>query len=334
MDLVYFRSGGCALVLSDIWNVPWLCKCILMVSLCSCHSWFMGAFSTLRKRICISISITCFSPHSTPALEGSLNSGSPSWPTLPWHQGGCRNRGATGSALWEQGSCCRGLWWDVPLLMPSKDPWHICSCLSALPPCPDVGEGHSPVSCLVPNTGPCLHIHSEKEQPTKEQVQLGTLTPLPSPLLQGWQEDKQEALGTHPFLVSCRVVPVSKAGLEEDSYPKPPESISYVLDRDPKATVPSRLHLHPSCKPGGCSKVLCQPRHCSLSPALPLLICAVWMGCHSSLSVLQTLRACTRGGLGASNVWETTWAALQAPPATSQLNWGLERCSSCLPRKH
>lgn len=61
------------------------------------------------------------------------------------------------------------------------------------------GEGNSPASCLVPNTE-CLHTHSEKRQPAKERGRQGTLTPLPSPLLQGWQEDKQEALGTHPFL--------------------------------------------------------------------------------------------------------------------------------------
>lgn len=70
------------------------------------------------------------------------------------------------------------------------------------------GEGNSPVSFLVPNTGPCLHTHSEKQQPTKERGQLETLTPLPSLLLQEWQEDKQEALGTRPFLVSYRVVPL------------------------------------------------------------------------------------------------------------------------------
>lgn len=29
-------------------------------------------------------------------------------------------------------------------------------------------EGKSPVSCLVPNTSPCLHTHCEKQQPTKE----------------------------------------------------------------------------------------------------------------------------------------------------------------------
>lgn len=70
------------------------------------------------------------------------------------------------------------------------------------------GEGNSPVSCLVPNTGPCLHTHCGKQQPTKEQGRLGMPTPLSTPLLQGWQEDKQEALETRPFLVSCRFVPV------------------------------------------------------------------------------------------------------------------------------
>lgn len=55
---------------------------------------------------------------------------------------------------------------------------HLCLCpartpgtfapVSALPPCCDEGEGNSPVSCLVPNTSPCLHTRSEKQWPTKE----------------------------------------------------------------------------------------------------------------------------------------------------------------------
>lgn len=115
------------------------------------------------------------------------------------------------------------------------------------------GEGNSPVSFLAPNTGPCLHTYSEKHQPSKEQGQLGTLTPLPSPLLQGWQEDRQKALGTHPFLVSCRVVPVLRWAQKQTPIQHHLKAyhMSWTsgLHRDPKDTISSRLHLYPSCKP-------------------------------------------------------------------------------------
>lgn len=83
------------------------------------------------------------------------------------------------------------------------------------------------------------------------------------------------------FLQDCACYKVSS---QADSYPKPPESVSRLGQvggtgiRKPLS--PLHFIFTPPANPGGHRKFLCQPRHCSLSPALPLLICAVWMGCH------------------------------------------------------
>lgn len=125
--------------------------------------------------------------HSSSARE--LEFCFPQLPHIALASGGYRSRDATGSALWEQSSCCRDLWWDRPLFMPSKDPWHVWSCFSALSPLCDKGVRQHPLLL------PCLLTCSERQQPANQEGCLGMLTPLPSPLSQGWQEEKQKPWG-------------------------------------------------------------------------------------------------------------------------------------------
>lgn len=106
------------------------------------------------------------------------------------------------------------------------------------------------------------------------------LTPLPSPSLQGWQKDNQEALGIHPFLVSCRFVPFLGQAKKQTPIQNHLKAHHMCCAGIQKPLSPLAFISTPPANPGGHSKFLCQLRHCSLSPALPLLICAVWIGCH------------------------------------------------------
>lgn len=51
MNLVYLQHGGTAWVLSDIWSIPWLCKCFLMVSFVFLSLLIYWAFSTQKKNL-------------------------------------------------------------------------------------------------------------------------------------------------------------------------------------------------------------------------------------------------------------------------------------------
>lgn len=113
------------------------------------------------------------------------------------------------------------------------------------------GEGHSPGSCLAANTGPCLHTRSEKRQPTKEQGRLGMLTPLLHSCRDGRRTSRKPWDSSLPYF--CSVAPVLRWARKQTPIQNHLKmyhmSWTGGLHRDPKATVPTRLHLYPSCKP-------------------------------------------------------------------------------------
>lgn len=163
----------------------------------------MGAFSTFRKRICISISITCFSPPSTPALEGILYSGSPQLPRTALALGRIQEQGyyrlcSVGARL-ISGETDLCLW-------PARTPGMFGPVSQPFLHAVMKGEGHSPGSCLAPNTGPCLHTRSEKRQPTKEQGRLGMLTPLLHSCRDGRRTSRKPWDSSLPYF--CSVAPV------------------------------------------------------------------------------------------------------------------------------
>lgn len=208
--------------------------------------------------------------------------------------------------------------------------------ISVLPPHCDEGGRQQP--CLLPGSQhrPLL-AHSFWETAANKRARTtGDTHPSAISALAGMAGGQAGSLRDSSlpcFLQGCAS---SKVSSEAESYPKPLESISWKVGciGIQKPLLPlGFIFTHPA-DPGGHSEFLCQPRHCSLSPALPILICAVWIGCHRQPEHGSNPPSLHMGGLGASNGWETTWAALQTPPSTLQLNWGFGRCSSCLPRKY
>lgn len=89
-----------------------------------------------------------------------------------------------------------------------QGPQHAWSHPSALPPCCDGGGRQQP--CLLPGSQHWpLPAHPFLETAANKRARrTRNAHPSAFSLLQRWQEDKQEALGTGPFLVSCRIVPV------------------------------------------------------------------------------------------------------------------------------
>lgn len=90
-------------------------------------------------------------------------------------------------------------------------------------------EGSCPGSCLVPNTIPRLLTHSlRNSSPQKNKKDLDMrsglflqMTHSPSfPILQGWQEDKWEALPRGLTLFPVGLSPFQQQELQADSYPK------------------------------------------------------------------------------------------------------------------
>lgn len=177
--------------------------------------------------------------------------------------------------------------------MPSKDPWHVWFHFSSLPPCCD-GEGSR--ACVLPGSKHQLslgHLFSKKQQPTKEELGYAQaclcrwLIPLPSPFLQGWQENEPQALpgGLLSALFPAGLSLFGQHELASRLLSKNHLEHSKCLGDRGWTGVQKLLSLlgfilsSPS-NPSGHNKFPCQPRLCVPSHTLPLLVCAVWMGCH------------------------------------------------------
>lgn len=151
---------------------------------------------------------------------------------------------------------------------------------------------------------PLAHLFSVKQQPKKgarrawicagfpQQV----TQPQPSPFMQEQEDNSEAPGGSSPAGLSLFGQTAHKQTPMQNKLRTEQASWTSGLSRSP------RLHPYPSCKSWQpwCT-LLCQPRLCTPSHALPL-IHAAWMGCHGQHKLQMRSLSLREGGLRASNV--------------------------------
>lgn len=176
-----------------------------------------GLFSTLKKNLHFNFHYLYLSPPcSSPGRELVLCF-PPNCPTLHQHRGGYRSWGCTGTTLREQAHAAETSGEIFVCLCPTRTLDVFGPVSHRVLHAVTEGEGSSPLSYLVPNTGQCLVTHSlrsSSQQKSKKDLDiLGLLSAGDSARLLhfcrgGRRTSRKPSLGDSSLPVSHRVVPV------------------------------------------------------------------------------------------------------------------------------